>query len=467
MDKKTFLNFKDEDLTWAEKEFINVELGDKRLNQRLISITQAFLAHPEATIPQAMGDWAKSKATYRFFDNSKVSFEKIVQAHKEATRERITESCVILAIQDTSFIDYTGHPSTKDLGFLNDENHRGFLIHPTLMISTHGIPLGLVDLQIMTRDCIGIKEHRHSKSIEEKESRKWLQSYRATATFGRQHPDKQIINIADRESDIYEFFQEAVTHKATYAHAPDILIRAAWNRKLQAKQNIWPYMESKSIAGTIDIEVPRTKDHSSRKTTLTVRYAKITLTPTHRSNQKLEPLSLWAVYVQEQQSPHGIEPISWMLLTTVDITDFSKALEIVRWYICRWLIELYFKILKSGCQIEERQLETAHRLKNCLAVDCVVAWRILFLTMIGRDHPTLPVSIILQESEWRALYTFAQKKPYTSDSIPSLGDSIREIGKLGGFLNRKSDGHPGIICIWRGMWRLADITAAWKIFNPS
>jgi hypothetical protein len=466
MDKEIFKNFSDSDFTWAEKEFISAELGDKRLKQRLVSITQAFLQHPAATIPQAMGDWAGSKAAYRFFENSKVSFAKIIESHKEATRDRLTESSVVLAIQDTSFVDYSSHPSTKGLGFLADENHRGLMIHPTLLVSPQGVPLGLIDLQILMRDQIGVKEQRKFKTIEEKESHKWLESYRATAAFGLRHPDKQMVNVADREGDIYEFFHEALDHKSREVHAPDVLVRAAWNRKVKSEQKtIWPYMESKNIAGTVDMEVPRTEDQPSRKTTLNVRYAQITLSPPQRprGGQKLQPITLWAVYVHEQQPPDALEPISWMLLTTVAVTDFSKALAVLRWYICRWLIEIYFKILKSGCQIEERQLEAAHRLKNCLAVDCIVAWRIFFITMIGRSHPDIPVSIILEESEWKALYSFVQKKPYTSDLIPSLGDAIVQIGKLGGFLNRKGDQHPGVICIWRGMWRLADISATWKV----
>jgi len=467
MDNKKFINYKDLDLTWAEKEFITAELGDKRLNKRLISITQAFAQRPQATIPQAMGEWTSSKATYRFFDNTKVTFEKILAPHKEATKKRVVDQNVILAIQDTSFIDYSSHPATKDLGFLSDKNHQGLIIHPTLVASPTGLPFGLIDLQILKRDTIGVKAQRRNKPIEQKESRKWLHSYRATTSFASDYPDKQVVNIADREGDIYDVFLETITQKKKFSHAPDILVRAAWNRRVEDEQKyIWQQLKSKNIAGTVDIEIPRNKQHPSRITTMEVRYDKITVRPPlNRASEKLKSLNFWAVYIHEQQAPEGIEPVSWMLLTTVEITDVNKALEIVRWYTCRWLIEIYFKVLKSGCKIEERQLEAAHRLKNCLAVDSIIAWRILFLTMIGREQPNLPSSVIFEESEWRALYTFVKKKPYTADSVPSLGQAIHEIAKLGGFLARNSDGNPGIICMWRGMWRLADISATWKIFN--
>lgn len=469
MEENIIVNLNDVDLIWAEKEFIDVHLNDKRLDARLVTIAQAFNHHPQASIPQAMGDWANSKATYRFFDNPKVTFEKILKPHKQRTRQRMANESVVLAIQDTSFIDYTSHPATKDIGFLSDENHHGLILHPTLLATPNGLPLGIIDTQIIMRETIGVKKQRCKKPIEEKESYKWLKSYHETAAFSSSHIGTHVINIADREGDIYDYFADVLKHKKCMPNAPDVLVRASHNRNIEEEErHIWEYLNSQKIAATREIEVPRNKEHDARKATLSIRYAQITLKPPKNQYfQKSELLPIYAVYAHEENPPKKTKPVSWMLLTTIEITNVFQAVEAIRWYVCRWLIELYFKVLKSGCTIEERQLEAAHRLVNCLAIDSIIAWRILFITMIGRERPDLPATVIFEEAECNALYAFIAKKPVELETAPSLGNVIREIAKLGGFLARKSDGDPGVICIWRGMWRIADITATWGIFNPN
>lgn len=455
-------------LNWAEHEFINANLGDKRLNKRLAAIAKAFMGRPEGQIPEAMGNWAGAKGAYRFFDHPKVSVEKILEGHREATWGRLEGKAVVLAIQDTSFIDYTNHPATEGLGLLMDEEHQGLIIHPTLAVSLEGVALGLIDMQILNREQLGSRGDRKAKKIEEKESRKWLESYRATARFSRENEGPHFVNIGDRESDIYDFIAEALRHKEAEGNAPDVLVRAAWDRRLEEEgTNLWGYMESLEAGGTVVIEVPRKGKQASRQAHLSIRYGQVNIKPScHRKKEEgLKPLRIWAVYAREEHAPKGIEPISWMLLTTLAVGSFEEALERIRWYTLRWTIEMYFKVLKSGCQIEERQLEAAHRLKSCLAMDSIIAWRILFLTMTGRQMPNLPASILFEDYEWKALHCFVNKTSQAPEEAPPLGEMIRQISKLGGFLDRQSDGEPGSTCLWRGMWRLSDISATWKIFN--
>lgn len=455
-------------LNWAEREFVSANLGDKRLKKRMIEIAEAFMKHPEAQIPEAMGDWAGTKGAYRFFDHPKVNMEKILEPHRDATAERIKGKTLILAIQDTSFIDYTGHPATEGLGLLSDEDHQGLIIHPTLAVNEDGVPLGLMDVQMLDREMIGVKEERKFKKTEDKESRKWLESYRATVRFAQGKKETRFINMGDRESDIYDFFREVLEQKQKDTNAPDILVRAATDRCVEDDDgHLWKHMESQPVSGTVIIEVPRKDKQPARKAHVTIRYALVNIKPpSHRRKEKdLKPLELWAVYAHEEHPPNGIEAISWMLLTTVPVFSFDEALEKLRWYVLRWIVEMYFKVLKSGCQIEERQLEAAHRLKSCLAMDSVIAWRILFLTMIGRKMPDLPASILFEDYEWKALYCFLNETTETPHQEPSLREVIRQIGKLGGFLGRKNDGEPGSTCLWRGMWRLTDIAGTWKLFN--
>lgn len=457
------------ELNWAEQEFVKANLGDKRLKKRMIGIAQAFMNRPEAQIPQAMSNWAGAKGAYRFFDHPKVMMEKILEPHREATGERVKGKEVVLAIQDTSFIDYTNHPAAEGLGLLADEDHQGLIIHPTLAVSVEGVPLGLIDMQILDRQAIGVKKERKSKRTEDKESRKWLESYRATQRLGDQLDGQtHFVNVGDREGDVYDLFAEVLKQKEKNAHAPDVLVRAAWDRRVEHEASyLWAFMESREIVGRLQIQVPRKKEMPSREAELVIRYAQVKIKPpAHREKKEdLKPLEIWAVYACEENPPKGIEVISWMLLATWPVNSFEEALEKVRWYMLRWVIEMYFRVLKSGCQIEERQLEAAHRLKSCLAMDSIIAWRILFLTMVGRRLPELPASILFEDYEWKALYCFVHETQQAPEQTPALGEMIREISKLGGFLDRKSDGDPGSTCLWRGMWRLTDIAATWKIFN--
>ena len=455
----------------SEQEVISSNLGDKRLDERLKMIIRAFEAKPQASIPEAMGQWSGSKAAYRFFDNPKVTSEKILKPHQAALAQRIGREKILLAIQDTSMVDYTNHPQTKNLGCLGDENHQGIILHPTLLSTAAGIPMGLIDIQFLKREQIGSRENWAKRSIEEKESMKWLNSYRATFEFAKEHPQHHLINIADREGDVYELFQEALDNKQQFGCQLDVLVRAAWNRKLMDQHGyLWDYLESQPIVAKNTLQLPRRNERPARRAKLSIRCAAIQLRPPRRRKKsfiELRPIQLWAIYLKEDHPPKNAEPITWMLLTTITINDAAQALDLVEYYVRRWLIEIYFKILKSGCLIEERQLQAEHRLINCLTVDSIIAWRILFLTMLGRSLPELPATVLFQRAEYTALFLFLGQNKKILPTTPSLGQVIFAIATLGGFLARSRDRFPGVVSIWRGMWRLSDITASWKIFTAS
>jgi len=223
-------------------------------------------------------------------------------------------------------------------------------------------------------------------------------------------------------------------------------------------------MEEVPISGHITITVPRKKGQPHREAKLFIRYDKISLKPPrYRCKEKLKPVTIWAVWAHESDAPDGVEPISWMLLTTMPVHSFEEALEKVQWYTCRWQIEIFFKILKSGCRIEEIQLATAERIKRCLALYAIIAWRVLFLTMVSRSIPKMPCDVLLELEEWQALYCFTNQTKTPPSKPPTLMEATRMIAKLGGFLGRKSDGHPGPTVIWRGLQRLGDISSVWSL----
>jgi len=385
-------------------------------------------------------------------------------SHCEVTKGRLAKEKVVLAVQDTTQLDYTDHPSTSGLGVLHDESHYGLLMHTTLAVTPQRVPLGIIDQQVWARPAeeFGKKHKRKSRRIDQKESQKWLTSLEATARLQEQLPQTHIVSIGDREADIYDLFMKAESLKQ------DILVRASWDRCVDAPQaHLWAYIESCSIAGSVSITVPRKDGKPARRANLTIRYGQVTLCPPKdRSKEGLKPISLWAVLAEEENPPCDVEAIRWLLLTTIRTDTFRDALERVQWYTCRWTVELYHKVLKSGCRIEERQFDHVERIKRYLALDTIVAWRVLFLTMLGRESPNMPCTAIFEAYEWQALYCFIRKKKIPSPEPPSLKEVTRWIAQLGGFLGRKGDGDPGVTVIWLGIQRLNDIAAAWLLFHP-
>jgi hypothetical protein len=294
----------------------------------------------------------------------------------------------------------------------------------------------------------GKRRRRHQLPIEEKESFKWLVSYRAVAEAQKLCPDTMLISIGDREADVYELFHEATQDP----RGPKILIRAERTRNRKVEQEgLWPSMNAKPVAGLLDVAVPRRGSRPARTARLQVRFASVVLSPP--GNSKLPRLNIWAVYAREVGYGADVkEPIDWMLLTTVKTETFEDACQRLRWYGRRWGIEVYHRIIKSGCRIEDRRLDDADSLESCLAIDLVVAWRVYWLTMVGREKPDTPCDQILSEEEWHVLSAWATGK--IPNTAPSAQQAMRWIGKMGGWLARGKQDNPGTTCMWRGLGRL-------------
>jgi len=435
-------------------------LGDQRLSQRLVILASQLAADPSASIPKACGPWGQSKAAYRFFDNDKVNEDDLLAPHYQSSKERLREHPVVLAVQDTTQIDFTSHPGTTGLGILSDPEHQGLFYHPTLLVSPEKTPLGLAHHLVWERPKkdFGKRHTRRSRPIAAKESQKWLASLEATAPLQKELPQVRLVSVADREADVFDFFAKA---QELGLH---LLVRAVRNRSVpQPEKYLWDYLENVPPSCNLTIEVPRRPGKAPRNATLAVRFSPVSLLPPkhRRRDPELQAVSLWAVYAREEDPPNGEAAISWLLLTSIPVTSVAEALEKLQWYTCRWQIELFFKILKSGCRIEQLQLETAARLRRCLAVYAVVAWRILFLTMESRRVPNISCEVLLTPEEWQALCCFTRRKPTPPAEPPTLLEATKMIAQLGGFLGRASDGFPGPATLWQGMQRLGDIVVAW------
>jgi len=453
---------------WAEEEFGKVRLRDGRHRKRLFTVARDFYAQPAANIPQACGSRAKTKGAYRLFEHKAVSMDAILSSHYHSTMERIARDKipVVLAVQDTTSFNYDTHADMEGLGPINTrvDGAQGILLHDTMAYSTEGTALGLVDIQVWARDPsqFGKSATRYQRPIEQKESFKWLKSFRAAARLQRQlGAASTVVSVGDREADVYELFALA---KSDPAH-PKLLVRAESDRRVKdTGACLWEYMEGQAVAGQRVLHVPRRKGRAARHCVLQIRFAQVELRPP-KLKSSLGALTVWAVYVTEINPPSEKDAVEWMLLTTVEVNDFEQALEKIDWYKKRWGIEEYHRTIKSVCRIESRQLADRTVWENCLAVDLVVAWRIEHIKKLSRETPQAPCTVAFEEHEWQALFAFKRPDQPLPSTAPSVHEMTRMTAELGGFLGRKGDGEPGSTTLGRGLQRLHDIASAFLIFK--
>ncbi len=453
---------------WAEEEFGKVRLRDRRHRERLFTVARDFYAQPQANIPQACGSRAKTKAAYRFFKHKAVSMNSLLSSHYHSTMERIAREkiAVVLAVQDTTSFNYDTHADMAGLGPINThvDGAQGILLHDTMAYTTQGTAMGLVDIQVWARDPqqFGKRVTRYQRPIEQKESFKWLKSFRAAARLQRQLGQATtVVSVGDREADVYELFLLALSDPAH----PKLLVRAEQDRRVKdTGAGLWPYMEKQAVAGQRVLHIPKRKGKAPRDCVLDIRFAQVELRAPKRKGA-LGALRVWAVYATERNPPSQKDAVEWMLLTTLEVNNFEQALEKVDWYKKRWGIEEYHRTIKSGCRIEDRQLGDRTVWEKCLAIDLVVAWRIEHIKKLARETPQAPCTAVFEEHEWQAL--LAYKRP--DQPLPSTPPCIREItrltAELGGFLGRKGDGEPGSTTLWRGLQRLHDIATGFLIFK--
>lgn len=446
-------------ITWVRKELQDADLGDQRLNRRLVKLVESFCSHPAASVPQACGSWAATKAAYRFWASKNVKSEKIRAAHQSSVVKRLAEEEFIIVAQDTTELNYTNRAATTGLGYLSNDKSQGLMMHSSLAISQTGVPLGLIHQEAWARDTEekGKAKKRASLATKDKESQRWLNSLKVCQEVIP--VNVRVLNIGDREADIFDLFTEP------RRPGSDLLIRARHNRRVEhLHQKMYATVRKTAISGQIIVVIPRKKEQPPRQATLTVQFATVHIRPPKRRSGLSVPLQV--ILVEEETPPPDLAPISWWLLTTLPVTSLEAAEQCVQWYRYRWLIERYHFVLKSGCKVEDLQLETAERLENALATYCIVAWHLLWLTYEARQNADAACDLILDECQWQALYCAANKTPYPPPSPPSLQEAVFWIAKLGGFLARKSDGYPGVKTIWRGWRRLEDLSSMWSLTHP-
>jgi hypothetical protein len=454
-----------EEENWAIQEFGQAELGDKRRTERLVQLATELGKQPQGSLPEATGSVAKLKAAYRFFDNPDIEGVAILNSHLQATCQRMQTVERVLAIQDTSYLDWSHHPATRGLGPLVKPENRGLVTHSTVAFTVEGVPLGVLAQEVWARDeeTFGQLQDHHERPIEEKESNKWLKSLACLQDVCLACPDTHFVSIGDREADLYDLFL------AERPEGADLLVRAAMDRRVEHEERLlWAAVKKKPVAAQLTIKIPARHGQAARTAELEIRWRKVTLhPPVRRKRENLPKITIWAVLATEKAPPPDISsPIEWMLLTTVPVHRAQDAIEKIEWYACRWGIEVWYRILKSGCKIEDRRLASAERLIRCLALYSVIAWRILYATMLARAVPDLPCTVLLEAEEWQALFCAIHNTAIVTDKPPDLNQAVCWIAQLGGFLARKGDGDPGPMTLWKGFQHLADLTKMYRILRP-
>jgi Transposase DNA-binding len=454
--------------TWIDKEVGGCHFKDVRLAKRFGKLLGMMSEGIGESVPYACQDWANTKAAYRFFSNSDVSEDQIMAGHFQATRGRLSQANKkILMLHDTcefsfqrdkdSQIGLLGRPACgkgKD-GRIKFITVRGILMHSSLAVTLAGLPLGLAAIKFWTRKqfkgCNALKRKINPTRvpIEQKESFRWLENLRqSTALTGNPH---DCVHIGDRESDIFELF--SLAHEL----GTNFLVRTCVDRLAgEGDTTVAAQMKKAPVKGRHRIHA-RNKLGESYEAELDIQYEQLQVLPPVGKWKDYSDLTLTVIHALERGTPRGREKIAWKLITNLPVKSLQQAIEKLNWYAMRWKIEVFHKILKSGCKAEESKLRSSERLVNLISIFCIIGWRIFWLTMLHRAEPDSPPAIALDTTELRLLDDLVKTKPRDQNKKATISDYIIKIARLGGYLNRASDPPPGNMVMWRGMSKLNDI----------
>lgn len=473
--------------SWVNDEMRTADLKDRRLNERLQTVLSQLAERPTASIPAACGGHAEMTAAYRLFANEKASFDNILEAHIDAARERIAAQAVVVLAQDTTEVDLT-RPEQQVLGAgpLDGGSRVGALLHVQHAFTPDGTPLGTTSATVWARSAEDVRAASHSRAeraatpIEEKESYRWVHALKKAQELARSCPTTQCLCVADSEADIYELLAEATAEPTSVSW----IVRACQNRALSRENATEAPAEhvrehllaaGESFTQTVSVRGRKAKvscetrgrrqPRQSREAEVSVRAAHVTLRPPWRADRKLTEVSVNAVLVREPCPPEGDEPVEWLLLTSLPIGSAEQVRQVIGYYCVRWMIEVFFRVLKSGCRVEQRRLEQIDRLLVCLAVYLIVSWRTLYVCRLGRSCPEISCEAVFEPAEWKATWKVVRQED-PPPTPPRLGEMVRLAAQLGGYVNRPRAAPPGPQTLWLGLQRVHDFALCWKRFGP-
>lgn len=453
--------------SWIDTELQGCGFADERLGKRFRKLIEQLSQDVGESIPMACQDWANTKAAYRFFSNPSVSEEEILIGHFQASKARFDRTKgPILVLHDTTELNYR-RSDPGQIGYTRKcANRRGLfdqkvkrgmcgvLMHSSLLLTTDGLPLGFVSKKFWNREKFkNVKALYRNKNatripIEQKESFRWIEAVRDTNK--RLGSSERIVHVGDREADMYELFQAAHQDRSQF------LVRIKVNRRTD-KENVTIHdvLRAANKKGIHSISY-RDRGGEEIVAQLEIKFEKMMIQPSFGLKSKNYPNTAVTVISAKELGKTGItrDPIDWKLITNLPVKTLRDAVEKLEWYALRWKIEEFFKILKSGCKVDESKLRTAEGLCKMLATYSILAWRIFWMTMLNRQAEKLPPKLAITEMEIKLL---DQLKPDTKSGEKYLSDYLLKLAKMGGYLARTSDPPPGNKIMWRGIQKLNDI----------
>src|SRR6266853_501093 len=430
--------------SWAERNFGGVQLHDMRRTRRAVQAATNLAENPLGSLPAQMHTWKETKALYRLLEEPDVTFAALMQPHMQETRQQAHASGVVLLVQDTTDIDLSHRHKISGVGQIGNERGRGFFVQTVLAVrpQTREV-LGCMAQERFVRIPAPAGEQRYQRrKREERETDVWI---RQVQSIGTPKSASMWVHVGDRGADMFPFFQAC---RSTQTH---FLVRAAQNRRVQESEEeisysltqarSWPSQASRPF------EVPARHGRQARSTQLQLAFGQMTLLPPRNEPRAgKDPLTVWVMRVWEENAPEGEEPLEWLLLTSVPTTTLEQAWERVDWYRHRWLVEDYHQCLKSGCRIEERQLQTVDGLIRLLRLLSPLAVRLLQISRYARCEPERPAQEVIEPLMLAVVAQRCGQSPLTM----TVGTFWTEVSRLGGYLARSHDGPPGWRTIWKG-----------------
>lgn len=451
---------------FGEEHFGVAELGDVRRTRRLVQLAEAVVRHPGGTLPDKVNHPASLKALYRLMNCDAVTHEAVYAPSRRRTLQRMAEvDGTVLVIHDGTEMDYSGLKSVEGLGQIGNGKGRGYLVHNALAVvaETRDV-IGLVYQKLAKRPKVKKNETRtQRRDRPDRESRLWKQ---ASQTIPAPAPGRRQVEVADRGADLLEFIDFVEGAGKSY------LVRSKHNRKIYLENGeetkLHDYARQLPAASHQTIEVPASKTQPARTATVSIAWAKVTLQiPVQpRGEVRGIPLTTWVVCVREVDSPTGVQPVEWILLTNVPVNCLQDAEERIAWYECRWIIEEYHKALKTGCGIETLQFTTEKGLKPAIAFLSVIALFLLNLRNASRqpDAHQRPATDLFPAAYVVALSLWRYQQPRENLTVHEF---YYALARMGGHQNRKHDHRPGWLVLWRGWMKLqpmieATLALGWK-----
>ena len=418
----------------------------------------------------AKGNLARIKRYYRFIDQpdgSAVTPQGILQPHRERTLRRMRGEAVVLCIQDGTDLNIATRPGCEGLGVIGTNQTRaetrGLHLHSTLAVTPEGVPLGVLGA------CFEAPPAEDGpRTPADRKSARWIEGFRDCAELARDLGRARVVCVMDRAADIFALFEEQRARPEA-----ELLVRAKGRRRVAGGTSLLEALRAALACARAVVSIdrltarpksskrPARPGRARRSATLVLRARSVELAPTGHVHRGKAPMCLQAVLVEEERTPEGADPIQWLLLTTLAVDTPEACRRVVEYYARRWRIEDWHRILKSGCKVEELANRSAERIARAGAINLVIAWRILLMTLLGREHPDLPPDVLFSELEIQVLKAFAAQQGLAAPD--TLAEAIRIVAQIGGYIHRARAPPPGTRVMWRGCTTLAGMCLGYAL----